>query len=240
MFLPDIVRSLGHNILRAGAPVAIADTILHRIRGHGRGFVFTARDFLDLGSRAAVDQALARLVAAATIRRIDRGVYDLPRLHPRVGPLWPSADAVARAIARQTNSHIKGSGPVAVNALGLTTQVPANPVFLTDGPSRRVHLGNLLVVLRHAGRVEMLLPDSMAGLVIVALRYLGRDAVSAPELLDRLARRLDDTDKTRLRNVRKQLPGWLGLVVDRLSGMAIDDGGEAVVACPNTLPRTDR
>jgi hypothetical protein len=163
-----------------------------------------------------VDQALARLVAATTIRRIDRGVYDLPRLHPKVGALWPSADAVARAIARQTDSHIKGSGPVAVNALGLTTQVPANPVFLTDGPSRRVHLGRLLVELRHAGRVDMLLPDSTAGLVIVALRYLGSDAVS-DDTLRHIDGVIGDDDRVQLRRVRRQVPGWLGSALDQLA-----------------------
>jgi hypothetical protein len=196
--------------------MALAHDILRHVRSHGRGHVFTARDFLDLGSRAAVDQALARLAEHATIRRIDRGVYDLPRVHPRAGPLWPSADAVARAIARQTDSHVKGSGPLAVNALGLTNQVPANPVFLTDGPSRRVRLGKLLVVLRHAGRVEMLLPDSTAGLVIVALRHLGRGAVSR-DALRRIADVINDDDRAQLRRVRRQVPGWLGTALDQLA-----------------------
>lgn len=197
--------------------MAVADTILHRIQGHTRGFVFTAKDFIDVGTRAAVDQALMRLTVAGDIRRIDRGVYDLPRFHPTAGPLWPSADDIIRAIARQTDSHVKRSGAFAANDLGLTNQVPAHPVWLTDGPSRRVHLGNLVVVLKHAGRVDMLLPDTTAGLVIVALRHLGRDAALDGGIIDRLAHRLDDTDKLRLRNVRKQVPGWLGSVVDKLA-----------------------
>lgn len=195
----------------------VADTILHRVRGHGRGYVFTAKDFLDVGSRAAVDQALTRLAVRGAIRRLDRGVYDLPRVHPKVGPLWPSADDVVRAVARQTDSHVKRSGALAANALGLSTQVPAHATWLTDGPSRSVRLGKLLVVLKHAGRVDMLLPDTAAGLVIVALRHLGRDAASDPDLVDRLARRLDDADKARLRHVRRQLAGWLGSVVDDLA-----------------------
>lgn len=196
--------------------MALAADILHRVRGHGRGFVFSARDFLDLGSRPAVDQALARLTRDDQIRRLDRGVYDLPRIHPKVGALWPSADEVAQALARQTDSHVKGSGPLAVNALGLSTQVPAHAVYLTDGPSRNVRIGRLDVALRHAGRVDMLLPDTTAGLVIVALRHLGRDGAS-PDVLARLASRLDDADKGRLRRVRRKLPGWLGSAVDQLA-----------------------
>lgn len=197
--------------------MAVGDIIFHRVQEHGRGFVFTAKDFIDIGTRAAVDQALTRLAAAGDIRRIDRGVYDLPRLHPTVGPLWPSADDIIRAIARQTDSHVKRSGAFAANDLGLTNQVPAHPIWLTDGPSRRIHLGNLVIVLKHAGRVDMLLPDTTAGLAIVALRHLGRDAALDSGIIDRLAHRLDDTDKSRLRSVRKQVPGWLGSVVAKLA-----------------------
>jgi hypothetical protein len=197
--------------------MAVADTILHRVRGRGRGFVFTAKDFLDVGARATVDQALARLSAAGHIRRIDRGVYDLPRTHAVAGPLWPSADDVVRAIARQSDSRVKRSGAHAANALGLTTQVPARSIWLTDGRNRRIYLGKMLVVLKHASRVDMLLPDTAAGLAIVALRHLGRDAASDPDVRRRLARELGDADKARLRRVRKQLPGWLGSVVDDLA-----------------------
>lgn len=196
--------------------MALADDILRRVRRRGRGHVFSARDFLDLGSRAGVDQALARMASSDQIRRIDRGLYDLPRVHPRVGPLWPSADDVARAVARQTDSHVKASGPLAANALGLTTQVPAQVTYLTDGPSRTVQVGRLRVALRHAGRTDMLLPDTTAGLAIVALRYLGRRGVS-PDVLGRLSSKLDEAEKQRLRGVRRQLPGWLGATVDQLA-----------------------
>src|SRR5687768_12871358 len=100
------------------ATVALADDILRRLRGKGRGAVFTARDLDDLGQRAAVDQALARMVRAGAIRRLDRGLYDFPAVHPTIGVLWPSADKVAQAVARQTGSHLKASGPLSANLLG--------------------------------------------------------------------------------------------------------------------------
>ena len=198
--------------------MALADKIVRRIRGHGRGFVFSAADMLDLGGRAAVDQALARLTRDGQIRRLDRGLYDLPRLHPRLGQLWPSSDDVARALARRTDSHIKPSGPLAANLLGLSTQVPARAVYLTDGPSRKVRVGRLQVSLRHAGRTDMLLPDSKAGLAIVALRYLGRDGATS-EVVDQLASSLDDEDKARLCSVRRKISGWLGETLDQVAAV---------------------
>ncbi len=195
--------------------MAVATHILRRVRGQGRGVVFTAQDFLDLGSRAAVDQALARLARSGRVRRVDRGVYDLPRSHPKVGAMWPSADAVAQAVAKQTDSHLQVSGAAAANALGLSTQVPAQVEYLTDGPSRNVHVGKLVVHLKHAGRVDMLLPKTRAGMTIVALKHLGRDTATMG-VLQRIAASLNDTDRKQLRGVRAQLPGWLGSAVDQL------------------------
>ncbi len=193
--------------------MAVASSILRQVNGRGRGTVFTAQDFIDIASRNAVDQALARLAHAGRIRRLDRGVYDLPRTHPKAGAMWPSADAVAVAVAKQTDSRLQHSGASAANALGLSTQVPAQVVYLTDGPSRNVRVGNLMVRLKHAGRVDMLLPQSRAGMAIVALRHLGRDAAST-SVLQRLAATLDSAEKKQLARVRRQLPGWLGSAVD--------------------------
>jgi hypothetical protein len=177
--------------------------------------VFTAQDFADLASRDTVDQALARLARSGQIRRLDRGVYDLPRTHPTIGPMWPSADAVAQAVAKQTDSHLQVSGAAAANALGLSTQVPAKVEYLTDGPSRSIHIGKLLVSLKHAGRVDMLLPKTRAGMAIVALRHLGRNSASET-VLQRLAATLDSSDKQKLTQVRPQLPGWLRYAVDEV------------------------
>ncbi len=124
-------------------------------------------------------------------------------------------DAVARALARKTGSHIKPSGPLAANLLGLTIQVPARVIYLTDGPSRSVCIGRLPITLRRTGRVDMLLPGTRAGLIIVALRCLGRGGVT-PEGLVRLSTQLGDSDRVLLRQVRSEIPSWLGEVVEAL------------------------
>lgn len=195
--------------------MAVANKILRRVKGKGPGAVFTATDFADLGSRDAVDQALARLARSGSIRRVDRGVYDLPRTHPVMGPVWPSADVVARAVAKQTGSQLKVSGAAAANALGLSTQVSSKVEYLTDGPSRNVRVGKLAVRLKNAGLVDMLLPQTRAGMAIVALRHLGKNA--APAVVPRLAATLDDVDKKNLLKARSRLRGWLGAAVDQIT-----------------------
>jgi hypothetical protein len=94
--------------------------------------VFVPADFLDLGSRKAIDIALHRLARKGTIRRLAHGVYDFPKEHPVLGTLSPSADDVASALAGRDRTRLQPAGAYAANALGLSEQVPANAVFLTD------------------------------------------------------------------------------------------------------------
>ena len=114
--------------------VNITDTVenkvLSRIRRLGPGKVHTSKDFLSLGSRAAVDQVLSRLAARKTIKRLGRGLYSLPRINPTLGiEAAPEVEEVARTLARKTGSRVIASGAVAANRLGLSTQVPAKPVY---------------------------------------------------------------------------------------------------------------
>ena len=92
--------------------------VLKRVRVAGPGAAFTPKAFGDLVNRAAVDQALSRLTKAGKIRRISRGVYDVPRHHPTLGPLSPDPDAVARAIADQSGYRLQPTPARAANALG--------------------------------------------------------------------------------------------------------------------------
>ena len=178
-----------------------------RARAGGRGSVFTPSDFLDLAGRAAIDQALSRLVRGGTLRRLARGLYDLPKIHPKLGPLSPAPDDVARALARETGSQVQITGAQAANALGLTTQVPAKNIYLTDGPSRRVVLGKRVVDLRHASPKHLIAPGSPAGTVVQALRHVGPDR--AADVADVAARRLSEKDKRTLASSVLQAPAWM-------------------------------
>ena len=173
---------------------SIQDNVAQRIRARARAGkrVFVPRDFLDLGSRSAIDQALSRLAKAGTIRRLRRGVYDAPKVHPRLGPLSPNIHDVASAIARSSGHVIQTSGASAANALGLSTQVPAKNVYLTDGPSRTLKVGNRTLVFRHSNQLAG--AGTKAGTVIQALRYLGRQSQLSPNAIQRIRDNLSPSD----------------------------------------------
>ena len=186
---------------------SIIKQVLKKIRGHGKGFVFTPKDFLDLGSRAAVDQALSRLTRDGKIRRIKRGLYDYPRISTRLGQLSPNPDAVVQALARKTGSQIRPSGAKAANTLGLSTQVPARLVYLTDGPSRDVVIGRQRIQLRNAAS-RYFSGNSGTDMAVQALRHLGRNAVDVTSI-QKLQAVLSDMDKRALWNAIGRLPDWM-------------------------------
>lgn len=185
----------------------VPDRIMRRVRAGGRGGVFTPSDFLDVAGRAAVDQALSRLAKNGKLRRLVRGLYDYPKVHPKLGPLSPAPDDVARALARETGSRAQIAGAHAANALGLSTQVPAKSLYLTDGPSRRIVLGKRVIDLRHASPKHLIAPGSPAGTVVQALRHVG--PVRAADVARIAARRLSASDKRLLASNAVQAPTWM-------------------------------
>lgn len=186
---------------------SIVGRIFDRVRRKGRGSVWSPADFLDLGSRDSIDQSLSRLVRRGQLRRIARGVYVYPVLSPRLGALTPPPDDIAAALAQAKGGRIQVSGARAANELGLSTQVPAQAVYLTDGPSRTVKVGRQVIRLRHVSSNEMAGAGTKAGMVIQALRYLGRDADAG--VLGRLAPQLSPADRRVLWNSASAAPGWV-------------------------------
>ncbi len=188
---------------------SIDSKVLSRIYGSGRGAVFTPGRFLDLGSRDAVDKVLSRLVQKGAIRRLARGLYDYPESHPIMGILAPSPDAIAGALAGKQGIRLQPSGAYAANRLGLSTQVPARIVYLTDGPSRTVRVGNQEIRLQRTTPRNMGPAGRTSGLVIQALRHLGQKHVDNAVILT-LQRKLSDQDKKRLMKDIAYAPAWVG------------------------------
>lgn len=195
---------------------SVDSQVLARIRQQGPGTVFTPADFVDLGPRNAVDLALSRNGRAGAIRKLARGVYDLPRRDPQLGDLSPSPDDVAAALAGRDGARLQASGAHAANLLGLSDQVPVRLTFLTDGRSRRVQLGRQQIILKHTTPRQMATAGRISGTVIQALRWLGRDHVG-DRVVSSLRRRLSDADKLQLQQDLRYAPTWVGDVMRKVA-----------------------
>ena len=198
---------------------SIDSQILKRIQRRRAGRVFTPADFLDLGSRNAIDLALSRQARAGTIRKVARGLYDFPRVDPRLGPLAPRIDDIATALKGRDQSRLQPAGAHAANVLGLSTQVPVRVVFLTDGRSRRVQLGKQHIVLKHTTPRHMATAGRLSGTVIQALRWLGKRHVN-DATIGTLRRRLSAADRQQLLKDLRHAPAWIAEIFRALAHSA--------------------
>lgn len=182
--------------------------ILKEIGILGHGAVFVPTDFLNFGSRQAVDVVLHRLVRKRVIRRLARGIYDFPEEHPVLGKLQPSPEKIAEALVGRDCMRIQPTGAYAANILGLSEQVPAKVVFLTDGPSRTVKIGATTIQLRRTTPKNMAMAGRLSGLLVQAFRELGKKNVTAKRL-EHLKRTLPLDKRQELLKDIRLMPEWM-------------------------------
>ena len=197
-------------------PNSIDHQILKAINSLGHGAVFVPTDFLNFGSRQAVDIVLHRLVRKGTIRRLARGIYDFPKEHPKLGKLQPSPEKIAEALVGRDCTRIQPTGAYAANILGLSEQVPAKVVFLTDGPSRTVKIGTTTIQLRRTTPKNMAMAGRLSGLLVQALRELGKEHIT-PERIEHLKRTIPLNARQELLKDIRFAPEWMHSIFKELA-----------------------
>jgi len=197
------ITELTH-IIRA---VRLNDKILKRLKRAGTNRVFTRSDFLDLGSTHAIGMAIQRLLEVGKLRRVARGLYDIPRKHPLLGELSASSDAIAAAIARRDGIRLQTTEAAAANLLNLSEQVPGRIVYDADRRRRSVKVGQRTIEFRERSRRKMAAGQT-SGLVMAGLRAVGRQHVT-PERLAHLRKLLKPADRRRLLQDLRYEPAWM-------------------------------
>ena len=167
---------------RAASPNSVDSQIARQVQGSEPGTVFTTDVFALLGSRAAIDKALQRLVARGHLRRLSRGLYDRPRHDELLGVLWPSVEAVVDALVGKDKLRTQPAGVYAANMLGLSEQVPAKIVLLTDGISRSVRAGPMEISFKRTTPRQMAAAGRLSGLLIQAFKSLGAEHITAARI----------------------------------------------------------
>ncbi len=189
---------------------SVADRIMRRVHAKGMHWVGTPKDFLDLGSHAAVHKALARLWKRGLLRRPARGLYHLPR-YCSILKRGEGAVCILNAIdavVRRDGIRIMPKGIVAANNLNLTTAVPATHDYYTDGRSRKIKISNRTVTFEHAGPQIMWWYGKPSAPVMLALLWIGPMCIDDPVLVHRLRCNLPDSVKSDLALNMDRLPKW--------------------------------
>ncbi len=205
---------IGEAIVRQGVEVTIKSKILE----HGRGWCFTAMDFEELGSNDAVRRVLSLLQKEKWIRRLTQGVYDYPKELEGLGPVPPNLNDVAKAIAEKNGVKIQPDGGHAANLSGLSEQVPGRIIFLTDGPSKRVKIGNREIVFKKATSKTMFAAGTREGLIIQAFKSLGRAHID--DVIRTRARKFLQPSRTdEIRRNIKFAPMWIKKLILEITGI---------------------
>ena len=195
---------------------SIDAAVLARIRSGPKGHVWMPTDFLDLGSRAAVDKALSRKSQNGKISRAGRGMYHLPRHHRLLGPLGPSHDGLQDFLQRKARGRLFPTGAHAANGLGLSDQVPMRPWQLTTGPSRRIRHGKAEIVLRHVSPRFVTTKNRTSAIEILALRWIGKRFVD-DDIIAKLRRNLSPADRAALLGDAACAPAWIASIFRQIA-----------------------
>ena len=188
-----------------------------RIYGNQRGWAFSKIDFSDLGSDADIRKALSELAAKGTIRRVLRGIYDYPRISKLLDTeMGPDLDQLARALARRSGWRIQPSENTALNLLGLSTQVPAQSVYLSDGPSNQYEIGKQQLVFKKRTLKESVFKHKESELVVQALKALGQERIDE-KILEKLAITWTPSTWKKILRDTKTAPAWVSDIILKIS-----------------------
>lgn len=201
---------------RAPQDNSVETMISKRIKRSVRGTVFVPDSFVDYGSRAAIDKSLQRLVAKGLLRRLSRGLYDKPDSHPLLGVLWPSVDSVVKVITARDRTRTQPIGVYAENILGLSTQVPAKVVLLTDGLSRTIKYGPMDIRFVRTTPRQMAAAGKLSGLLIQAFRSIGKERVTQVHI-DHLKAIIPASERIKLGRDITLAPGWMRTLLEQIS-----------------------
>jgi predicted transcriptional regulator of viral defense system len=190
--------------------------IRDRIAANGAGWIFSAMDFADLIDRNSIDQMLFRLHKTGVIRKLATGLYDIPIVNKQFGLVPPDPDKVAQVLAKKFDAHLQVNPAQAAHYLGLTQQVPTQAVYLTNGLSKVLQVGNQTIKFVHVSPKKMLGAGTKAGLVIQALYYFGKDHLDRDFLVSRIRSQLKDDDKTDLLSLIARSPLWMQPIIKNI------------------------
>ena len=187
----------------------IENKILSIIYGNGKGWTFSQKDFVGLGTRSAIDVALHRLHNKGTIRRVIRGIYDYPKISEKLRrTLSPDVDQVAQALARKFGWRIQPTGASAMNLLGLSAQVPGRIAYLSDGPNRRYTVGKQVLEFQHTALKEAGFKLRESSLIVQGLKLLGQGGIT-PDLIGKLRKQFSAEQRSRILRDTRTANGWI-------------------------------
>ena len=203
---------------------SLVDTAFYFIAGHGRGWAFSSSDLLEKFSRSQADNLLSELVKQGKIRRVTRGIYDYPKYSELLKQtLSPDIDQVARAFARKFNWRIEVSGESALNMLGLSTQVVAKYIYLSDGPNRSYDIMGTTLEFKKSSLKNIGFKYKESSLIVQALKALGQENVTQ-STIKKIREQIDEKMYDKILKDTKTATSWIYETIKEICKKEVHDG----------------
>jgi len=193
-------------------PIPTEKLIKNSISNHKRGKIFFPKNFSKFGTSEAIRQALKRLEDKGFLIRLAQGIYLYPKEHKLLGTLYPSLEEIAKAISKRDKARIIPTGIQALNQLGLSTQVPLNLVYLTDGTSRTISVGENTIKFKKASPKILAVKSETNILIMQALRQLGKHNID-DKTLEKINKILQKVDRESIVHDMKLAPVWISKIM---------------------------
>jgi hypothetical protein len=182
------------------------------LKYRARGKIFFLDDFASIGSPESIRKSLSVLVKRGTLVRLTQGIYLYPKIDAEFGILYPSVDDVCKAIAKRDKARIQPTGVFALHSLGLSTQIPVNVVYLTDGIPRKIKYGNRFIKFKKTAPKNLSMKGKVSGLAIVALKQLGKNGITQ-EVQQQLANVLKKELPQNIKHDVQLAPEWISKLI---------------------------
>jgi hypothetical protein len=179
-----------------------------KIKKAKRGTLFFVENFVKIASAKTVNKALERMVITGDLQRLSKGIYYRPAKSKLIGELTPGIETVVSAIAKRDKARVAPTGAYALNRLGLTTQVPTNFVYLTDGSARKLIIGKNQITFKKTSPKNVAAVGEISSLAIQALKTIGKNNVSIHEI-EHIQNILKKEKYTRLEHDVRLAPAWI-------------------------------
>ena len=203
---------------------SLVDTAFYFIAGHGRGWAFSSSDLLEKFSRSQADNLLSELVKQGKIRRVTRGIYDYPKYSELLKQtLSPDIDQVARAFARKFNWRIEVSGESALNMLGLSTQVVAKYIYLSDGPNKSYDIMGTTLEFKKSSLKNIGFKYKESSLIVQALKALGQENVTQ-STIRKIREQIDEKMYDKILKDTKTATTWIYETIKEICTKEVHDG----------------
>ena len=173
-----------------------------------KGAIVFVSDFAEFGTAENVKKVLLRLEKKQLLVRLAHGIYLYPKIDKELGILYPSTESIAVAIAKRDKIRIIPTGIYALQQLGISTQIPMNVIYLTDGAPRKIKVGKRTITFKKTVPKNLAIKNKILSNIVQGLKELGKENIT-DEVKQKINQALEKVPVEILKEEILNAPVWV-------------------------------